>query len=1003
VTGLYAFTRRHAATVLLVVTSLVVFGLYAALHLPSGIYPEVDFPRIAVVVHAGDAPADVTVATVTRPLESAVATVPGVRRVHSRTNRGASEVNLTFVDGTDMPRALAAVQSRVEEVRVELGSDAEIAVERLTPIAFPVLTFNLSGPLTGADLYDLAQTVVRPALSRVDGVGLVSLLGGDMREEEVLVHPDRAAALRLDVPAIAFRISDFALRSTAGHLVMHHQAVAVETDAQPLDSATLGEIPIAVVEGSPVPLRAVADVLQGAADRTAQVSGPSGETVLVSVSRMEGASTPAVADDARKAAQDLAPLLPKGARLDTVYDQAATVDDAIGSVRDAILLGIVLCVGVLGLMLRDWRAGSMAAATVPLTLAITFGGMWLGGQTLNLMSLGGMAVAIGLVVDDAIVVVEAIARRMEEGETSTEAAARGLREMFSAVVGRTLTTVFVFLPMSLLSGVVGSFFSALAWTLSVAVVVSMLLALVLLPLAAGRWLKPRPSRVSVLDVAYGRAIRVVLRYRTSGLVGTGLLALLGVVALLRVPTGFLPTMDEGGFVLDYFLPAGTSLSETSAVAARIENVLREVPEVRTWSRRTGAELGPAAATEANSGDIMVRLVDDRDQDCEGVMDDVRGRVEEAVPEARIELFQVLQDVLNDLAGVPHPVELKLFGPDPRQLEELGVEVAGRIEGVDGLVDLYSGVEAPSPNLRFITDPVAAERLGLSPRSVSELLEGTLSGVTAASLPWLDRRIDIRVRAPDAIRFDPVALASLPLIPGDPTIPVTTLAAVARPMELSSPTSLEREDLRPVVVVSAEEEGGDLGGLISDVKSKLEGLDLPEGVALEYGGAYAQQQATFKEMLRVLALAIGAVGTVLVAQFRSFRLPLYVMITAPVALVGAALTLWLLGVPLNASSSMGAVLLVGLVVKNGILLLEHAEGLRNEGVEAVEAMVRAGERRLRPILLTTLCTVFGLLPLALGIGSGAELQRPLAVAVIGGLAVSTAVVLFLLPALAVRRR
>ncbi|MCA9491858.1 MAG: efflux RND transporter permease subunit [Myxococcales bacterium] len=1000
---LYAHLRRHAATLALITVALAVAGVLAGLHLPSGIYPEVDFPRIVVVARGGDAPADVTAATVTRPLEASVATVPGVRRVRSRSSRGASEIDLTFVDGTDMARALSMVQARAEETRGELPDGAELAVERLTPVAFPVVTFNLTGPLDGADLHDLAENVVRPALSRVDGVGRVDVLGGDLREVEVLVDPGAAAALRLDVPAIARLVGETAHRSTAGLVPVLGEALTVEADALPLDAAALARIPVAVVDGAPVPLRAVARVEEGVADRTAMVSGPGGETVLVSVARMEGASTPAVAGGAIEAARALASELPAGVRLTPVYDQAALVDDAIASVRDAILLGILLCLGVLGLLLRDLRAGLVAGLAVPLTLSITFGLMWLGGQTLDLMSLGGMAVAIGLVVDDAIVVVEAISRRLEEGMSPDEAAEAGLRDLFAAVVGTTFTTVVVFAPMGLVSGVVGRFLGALAWTLSAAVVVSLVVAVTVVPLVAGRLLRARPHRVSRLDRAYGSVLRAAVRRRGLAVSAALALGVVGVVAWSRVETGFLPSMDEGGFVLDYFMPAGTSLQRTAEVASRIEAVLAEVPEVETWSVRTGAELGPAAATEASRGDVMVRLRRERDRGCEEVMEDVRGRLEEQVPEARVELIQVLQDVLADLAGASHPVEIELHGSDLASLQRAAAEVEARLAGTDGLADLYGGVEIPSPSLRFAVDPAAAARLGWTSVGVADLLSASVAGVVPIRLPYLDRTVGVRVRAPDAVRFDPVRLASLPLVPPDATIPVTTLSSVATAHATVSPTEVDRQDQRLVVTVTAEQEGRDLGSLMAEVRSRLADVHLPPGVALRVAGAWAEQRRSSRELVAVMSLAVAAVGTVLVAQFRGFRVPALVLLTAPVALVGAVLTLWALGVPLNASSGMGLILLVGLVVKNGILLLEHAEALRDQGLDPVEAVVAAGERRLRPILLTTTCTVFGLLPLALGVGAGSELQQPLAVAVIGGLTVSTLVSLVLLPVLAVRRR
>jgi multidrug efflux pump subunit AcrB len=541
-------------------------------------------------------------------------------------------------------------------------------------------------------------------------------------------------------------------------------------------------------------------------------------------------------------------------------------------------------------------------------------------------------------------------------------------------------------------------------TLASAVILSMVVALLLVPLAAAR-LPARPPRPpSRLDAAYGRLLRRVMRHRVTLVTAALGLVVLGVVAQQNVRTGFLPAIDEGGFVLDYFLPAGTSLQDTAATAARLEAVLATDPDVVTWTRRTGAELGPAAATEVSRGDILVRLkpASERTRSAWDVIDALRPRVEEEVPEARTEFILVLQDTLNDLAGAPHPIEVKLFGPDPQRLEALAGEIAPRIEPVPGLADFYGGVEAASPALRFDVDPEAAGRLGLTPGDVVTLLNVSVRGRIAATVPYEDRLIDVRVRAPDEVRYHPDRLETLPLVPALATAPVTTLQAVARATDVPTPTVLRREDLRPVVVISAEQEERDLGSIMTDVRAALAEVRLPAGYTLELGGTYAEQQATFADLMRVLTLAVFAVALVLVAQFRSLRLAIVVLVTAPIALVGALVTLWVTGVPLDVSSLMGLVLLVGLVVKNGVLLLEHAQEREAEGVPRAEAVVEAGERRIRPILLTTICTLFGLLPLALGIGQGTDLQRPLAVAVIGGLSLSTLVSLFLVPALAAGR-
>jgi CzcA family heavy metal efflux pump len=1003
--GLGSSLARRGALILVATLALALGGVFAGLALPSGIYPEVEFPRIVVVARERDVPPEEAQKSLARPLESALATVMGVERIRSRTIRGAVELSLLFAPGTDMWRALQLTESRVAEARAALPAATETVVERLTTTSFPVVTFNLSGPVDARRLRELGELVLLPALSRIHGVGRIEVLGGDVREIEVVLDPERTAALRLRPADVVERLRASTVLQAVGRYDESRALVTLMASAEPRSLADLERIPVASApDGSPVPLSAVAQVMEGAEDRLLRVGSPAGETVAVSVSRLPGASTPDVVERILAAAREVAASFPAGVRLETVYDQAALVRESMRSVRDAILIGIGLCVVVIGLFLRSLRAGLIAALAIPVTLAISLLAAALAGQSLNLMSLGGLAVAIGLVIDDAIVVVEAIGRRMQLGETAGLAALAAPRALLAALVGTTATTVVVLAPLARLQGVVGRFFSALAVTLGAAVVLSLAVSLTVVPLLSARWLRAAPARpvgAGALGQRYARLLRPCLRHRAWVLVAALALLAAGGVALRYVPSGFLPAMDEGAFVLDYFLPAGTSLTETDAVARKIEAILRREPDVATYSRRTGAELGPAAATMVNRGDIMVRLAPRRQRrrSADQIIAAVRAAVEREVPEARAEYVQVLQDVLNDLSGTPRPIEIKLFGDDYAVLRRLGAEVAARIRGVRGLVDLYPGFEDESPELRFRIDPVQAARFGRTAADVAADLETSLRGTVAAVFRRPDRPINVRVRYPDAVRFDPARVANLAIAWGSAgAVPV---AAVAPPERAGVPTVLVRENLRAVVIVTADHEGRDLGSLVGEAREKLRGLALPEGYRLELGGQYEGQRQTFRELGLVLAFGLLAVLVVLMAQFRHARHALLVLATAPLALVGALLTLLATDVPLNASSLMGCVLLVGLVVKNGILLLEQFEAslATGAGMGAIDdALAAAGALRVRPILMTTIATLAGLAPLALGIGAGAEIQRPLAIAVIGGLSVSTVISLLVLPAL-----
>ena len=990
--------RRYSVTVWLSMAVLVVLGIACAHDMPSGIYPEIEFPRVVVVARTGGAPPAVFQTQVTRPLEQALASTLGLERIRSKTIRGATEIGLQFAPTTDMWRALQMVESKVSEVRSTLPADAEIVVEKVTTGSFPVVSFNVAGAIDPRDLRELAEYVVRPALANVPGVGRIDVVGGDVREYEVILNPRAVLSLGLNAGDIADKLrSSFSL-APVGRVRAGQQLVTVLGDAQPRTLADLRDMPIATAaSGSIVPLSAVAEVIEGAEDRTVRVGGPRGNTVALSVARLPGASTPEVVNLARAAIATLKPSLPSGVTIDTVYDQASTVRDAMNGVRDAIILGIVLCAAVIALFLKDLRTGVRAALAVPLTLALTFVCMRLAHQTLNLMSLGGMAVAIGLVVDDAIVIVEAIAHHRERGKAPREAANLGTIELAPAVLGTTLTTVVVLVPLAFLTGVVGDFFRALAFTLTSAVLISLVIALTLIPLASSQVetgaRKPSASRLANL---YHRMSARLLHRPAFALLFVIANLVVGALVIPRLERGFLPSVDERAFVLDYFLPAGTSLETTERFARGIEQELAATPEVQTFSRRLGAELGPAAATQLNRGDVMVRLKAVGGRGYETVAADLRERIARKFPEIRSEFLQVLQDVLNDLSGNPRPIEVKLFGPDYEKLNALGDDLADRIGHLAGVVDVYSGHEHEVPELRFRTDRDALARMGVTADDFAVQLATALRGDIVGTMRRFDRLVSVRVRYPNPLRFDSLEVPRLPFSAKGRTLAFSELA---RPELAVSAAELSHEALQPVVSVTADHEGRDLGAIADDVSRIVAQTKLPAGYRMVVAGQIEGQRATLRNLSLIMALSVFLVLTVLSAQFRFMRFAMLVLGLIPLAIVGALVGLFATGTPLNASSLMGAVLLIGLVVKNGVLLLEEAEKRFVAGESAAHAISGAAERRVRPVLMTTAATLAGLLPLALGVGAGAEMQRPLAIAVIFGLMSSTLATLGTLPPLA----
>ncbi len=992
-----SFASRNARAILLGVVLLTAAGLYSMLALPSSIYPEVEFPRIQMVAHSGDLSPRMMQLAVTRPLEEAARTVLGVRRVRSKTIRGACEVSVLFEPGADMRYALQLVQAKTDEVRPELPAGTELVVERMTPSLFPIFSVNVTGDAAPADLRDIAVFQLRPLLSRVPGVASVEVLASQEREISVVVDPDRLAAAKATLEQVADALRATNKVVSVGRLPKDYRQYLVLATAELTSVEDVRRVVVAFRQDTPLYVSDVADVREGVIDPVTLVSGNGRPAALVNVARQIRGNVIDVAEGVWAALREYRPSLPPGVKLQVVYDLAEFVRDAVANVRDAILIGGFLAVLVLVAFLRDWRVTAIAAVSLPLTIVGTFFVLHLAGGTIDLMSLGGLAIAIGLVIDDAVVVVENIHRHRAAGESVAVAAEKGTQELLAAVIGSTLTTVVVFVPLGLLTGVVGQFFSALSLTLAAAVLLSLVYALLFIPNAAARFLREgeeHTARLTGLAERYRRVLRAAMA-RPRLVAGVTLAAAaLGVLLYLQLGTGFLPEMDEGGYVVDYWTPEGTSLAETDRMVKRVEAVIARTPEVAAFARRTGAELG-LFATEQNRGDIVVKLKprSGRKRSAEEVIEEQRAVFGEQMPGMTIEFVQLLQDMLGDLEGNPEPIEVKIFGDDLGTLAALAARTEERLKAIPGIVDLVVP-QRGNPEVDVRIDPTKAGRVGLTPEQVATQLSSGLLGQVATSFRRGDRLIDVRVRYPDRQRFSLDFVREFPLTTTAGA--VVPLSGVAELQLVQGETQLFREDLRQMVPVTARLEGRDLGRGVRDVRRALAQDSWPVGTSYSIGGLHESQQASFRSLVLVLGIACALVLGVLVAQFRRFTPALVVLSAAPLSLVGAFLLLLVTGTPLNVSSFMGLILLVGLIVKNGIILVDYADILVARGLTHEEALAEAGAVRLRPILMTTLCTLFGLLPLALGLGPGAELQKPLAIAVIGGLSVSTAVTLLFVP-------
>ncbi len=997
------FCRQNRYAVFLLTAFLIVAGLLAAIGLPSNIYPELNFPRILVLAHSGDLAPESMLLNVTRPLEEAAGTVQGARRVRSKTIRGATEIAVLFNPDTDMQYALQLMQARVSEARSALPPSTDVEVERVTPTLFPVLSLILSGDVPSADLRDYAYYVLRPMFSRVQGVGRVEVQASDTREVSAIVDPQKMLAHRLSLVDVADRLRATNQVTSVGRLQKDYAQYLVLTTGQFTNLDEIRNTVVAIEGQVPIRLRDIAEVRDGVEDRRTLITGNGRPAALVNVSAQIGANVLQLASQVKAIAGNPGAALPSTLRLAVVYDLAEFVTGAIANVRDAILIGAVLAVLILFVFLREGRTTLIAATTLPLSVIGSFFFLKLFGGTLNLMSLGGLAIAIGLIIDDAVVVVENIYRHLGLGRAPVEAAEVGTRELLGPVVGSTATTLVVFLPLGLLKGVVGEFFRALCLTLGVSVLLSLVFALTLIPLLSQRFLSPQAHRpaserlIEPINRGYEKAVRWALNHRRALAGATLVVAMAGILLYTQVQTGFLPEMDEGGYVLDYRTPPGTSLAETDRILQKIETRIQTMPETASFSRRTGAELG-LFATEQNVGDILVKMKprSQRKRATIEVIADLRAQIAQNIPGIQVEFVQLLQDMIGDLEGSAEPVEIKLFGNSMPVLAQVADEIAPKLQKIPGLVD-YKAIQKGNPEIVFHVDPALAGRMGLTVDQVSQQVGAGLLGLMETTLREADRTIGIRVRFPDSFRTDYGKIQQFPIV--TPTKQVVPLSSVARVENVRGENQLSRENQRLMVALTARLQNRDLGSVIRDVQKAMRETRLPIGCSYEIGGQYESQQSSFRDLLGVFGLALAAVWTVLVTQFRGFRPALIILSAAPLSLLGVFAMLLLTGTPLNVSSFMGIILMVGLVVKNGIILFEYVHKLREEQhMPLQEALVAAGRIRVRPILMTTLATLFGLLPLALGLGAGAELQKPLALAVIGGLFLSTFITLLAMPVL-----
>ncbi len=1002
--------QTHRRSLLFLVAMLMAGGALMFFKLPVSLFPQVAFPRLAVSLDAGDRPAELMLLQITQPVEEKLRQLPGVREVRSTTSRGSAEISVNFDWGRPMDTAALQVSSALAEMLPQLPAGTDIHSYRMDPTRFPILAYSLrSKRLDLSQLRDIAQLQLRPLLLGIDGVARIEIQGGAVSEFQVELDPWRAQALQLSVSDIEQALAQHNILEAAGRMEDHYKLYLTVVDGQARNLSDLNQIILRSDDHGIVRLSDVGHISIGLAPSWQRVNADGQDAVLILVYQQPDGNSVSIAKEVKRTLQQYQTQLPPDIRLANWYNQSQLVAGAAASVRDAIFLGIFLASLVLLIFLRHVRVMLIAILVVPTVLSATLLGLGVLGMSLNIMTLGGMAASVGLIIDDAIVMVEHLLRRMQAGNMPRHQRIMSAAiEFFPPLAGSSAATLVIFLPLAFLSGVTGAFFKALALTMSISLLMSFLISWLVLPLLTEYFLRsdtsePPASRLGhFIHAQYSQALSWLIRHPLGLVLCILPVLLLGWVGYQQVGSGFMPSMDEGGFTLDYRTPPGTSLTETDRLVRQIEALISANPNVASYSRRTGAQLG-GWLTEANEGDIFVRLRDGPRAGVDTVMDELRQQIAARVPGIDTEMAQLMEDLIGDLTAVPQPIEVKIFGDDPHVLASLAHQVSAQLRTIPGIVDVRDGINPSGDALNIVVDPTRAALAGLTPDAIYQQIHTALGGDVVTQVPIGPRLWNVRVWMKRTLIDNDVHLARFPLrTPQGYWIPLNKVATLQVDQ---GQAQINRDNLKRMLAVTARISGRDMGSALVDVQHRLKRPDLwPRAYYFQLGGLYAQQQQAFHGLLIVMAAAVALVFGLLLFLYEDFTVAICMLSTPLLAMSAVFAGLWLSGTELNISSMMGMTMVVGIVTEVGIFYFSEFTSLPlSQPLE--KRLIQAGVQRMRPITMTTLTAILTLLPLAMAWGEGSAMQQPLAIAIISGLLVQLPLALLVMPALyhVIRRR
>jgi CzcA family heavy metal efflux pump len=989
---------KNPLTVTLVI--ILMGGMFAYSRLQTSLFPEITFPKIKVIADAGLQPVSKMMITVTKPLENAIKQVPGLQYVRSTTSRGSCEISAFMDWNADIDLSQQRIESRINEIKNDLPPETQITVEKMNPAILPVMGYTLeSHQLSPIELKQLANYTIKPFLSQVSGVSEVRIIGGKTKEYWITLDVQKMSTLSITPDMLSSAIGQTGFIKSNGYLSDFHFLYLTVTDATVHTKEDIGNIVVRNTGKRVILLKDLAAIDVKEAIEYTKINANGKEAILIAVIKQPNANLVSLSTAMESKIDELKKILPKGVKMEPYYIQADFVNTSVKSVTDSLWIGLALAIFVAILFLRSLKASTTILITIPVTLSLTLIVLYAIGYTFNIMTLGAIAAAIGLIIDDAIVVVEQIHRTHEEhpDEPSTTLVQKAIYYLFPAMLGSSISTIVIFVPFILMSGVAGAYFKVMTNTMIITLVCSFFVTWIGLPVVY-LLLSPRRKTVRTIkphNVRNQRWVAFFIRRPWLSVILIGGLAWLTVWIVPQLETGFLPEMDEGSIVLDYNSPPGTSLQETDRMLQEVEKIIVQTPEVEAYSRRTGTEMG-FFITEPNRGDYLIQLKKDRNKTTDDVIEDLRKKIEATQPALRIDFGQVIGDMLGDLMTSVQPIEIKIFGNDQETLKNLSRQVAGIVGKIDGTADVFDGIVIAGPSVSVEPNYARLAQFGLTPASLQYQLQTSLEGNVVGTLPEKEQMTNIRMVYPGSRVRSVEEIANMQIfLPGGQLKPITDLATVTvKPGD----AEIQRENLQSMGVVEGRLEGRDLGSVIKDIQGEVGSkVVLPQGYHIEYGGAYADQQQSFHELLIILITASLLVFGVILFLYRSFAVALVILLVAVCGISGSYLALYLTHTALNVGSYTGLIMIVGIIGENAIFtFLQFRDSLATLSVD--NAIIYAISTRLRPKLMTALGAIIALLPLALGIGTGAQLHQPLAIAVIGGFVIALPLLLIVLPSL-----